>query len=71
MVNESKPSMVTLYYIDEHATAVNALVAEQFQTTFDNSTELTKLKGECPDFSNLIKYHKDQTVPEDQKYTML
>lgn len=65
--SQYEPSMVTLYYKDEHATAVNALVADQFQTTVDNSTELTKLQGECPDFSNLIKYLKDQTLPEDQK----
>lgn len=28
---------------------------------------LSKLQGECPDFSDIMNFLKDQTLPEDQK----
>lgn len=28
---------------------------------------LSKLQGECPDFSDIMNFLKDQTLPEDKK----
>lgn len=70
MKENPEMAMVTLYYKQEPVYEVSAPNADMLQTTVVDSETLSKLQGECPDFSDIMKYLKDQTFLKKRNFMM-
>lgn len=70
MKENPEMAIVTLYYKQEPVYEVSAPNAEHLQTTVDDSETLSKLQGECQDFSDIMKYLNDQTFLKKRNFMM-
>lgn len=70
MQENPEMAMVTLYYKQEPVYEVSAFNAKQLQTTVDDSEALSKLQGECPDFSDIMKYPTNKPFLKKRNFMM-
>lgn len=65
-VDIPEPAMVEIVCDDHVNLTVCHIEQECFEEALEDKDSLSKLQQECPDFSDIFKYLKDITLPQDK-----